>query len=855
MIKDYENKIGSTISSTEQSESKIKLGRTTKKNLDAQLSRLLSSAPSSPKLQTVTPEIQKTIDKCARRSKSCLEGSKVRCTITSERLAQLRKTVENAVKEHRIFSIKGGWPVIRKELLKRNWIEKSEHGNKQRFSNAEDVISNLPARQDWESPTTYVEKCERTVMSRMLSAHDCDLYWSMRKEPSDLQHRGNAYKLINRFSRSLFASKEGLALLLQQSYWYLEENIANINFPRCYVLGFPDHYNIFLDDFRMTACMGILKWFTERYESKKEVHSIDGTVPHSAFNFAMDRCAEYIAGQRHQDIDKEFNRVWDHEWEQFLGYFYSVVHNNEHFMDFKQDKLLNCYAQAKIRLKEMAKHWPQFELDGMRNIWIMKPGNKCRGRGIQLVKSIAEVDKMMGLKVKYVVQKYIEKPLIIYKTKFDIRQWFMVTNVQPLTIWMFRISTLSDSYLRFSGQNFSLHDFHESLHLTNHAVQCKYANGQQRDKALPDDNMWDCHSFKAYLKQLGCLDKWSQVIVPGMKQNIVCAMLASQDTMDRRPNTYEIYGADFMLTEDFTPWLLEVNCSPDLSFSTSVTSRMCPQCMEDIVKVVVDKRKDPNADTGLFELIYKQNYPRTPPYLGMNLSVRGRKVFRSRMRIAKSEGKEHRDKIICQTSRLKRNPELIKAEVLSDAVASKALPKLLSSDIYSGPVIEDLIEELHKTIYDTDSGVDFVLPATQKSNSIDVIAKKKPTSNRGDRVPKLFLSRRRTNQKHSSLSRKANGNEITSQKRMPNYRRRYFGLFRQWVSTSQDSARTRTLAKDSKWEKGTASILKNEYHSKTINKTLIRNVQCLNMYTFDLNKLLPAINSSFQLYRFARETF
>lgn len=62
----------------------------------------------------------------------------------------------------------------------------------------------------------------------MLAAHDCDLYWSMRKEASDLQHRGNAYKLINRFSRSLFASKEGLALLLQQSYWYLEDNVANV---------------------------------------------------------------------------------------------------------------------------------------------------------------------------------------------------------------------------------------------------------------------------------------------------------------------------------------------------------------------------------------------------------------------------------------------------------------------------------------------------------------------------------------------------------------------------------------------------------------------------------------------------
>lgn len=69
-----------------------------------------------------------------------------------------------------------------------------------------------------------------------------------------------------------------------------------------------------------------------------------------------------------------------------------------------------------------------------------------------------------------------------------------------------------------------------------------------------------------------------------MKESIICAMLASQDTMDRRQNTFEIYGADFMLGEDFKPWLIEINCSPDLSFSTTVTARLCPQCMEDIIK-------------------------------------------------------------------------------------------------------------------------------------------------------------------------------------------------------------------------------------------------------------------------------
>lgn len=133
--------------------------------------------------------------------------------------------------------VAGGWPVIRRELIKRNWLEKIEHAGKIKYSNLEEVTSNLPKKQEWESPQSYVEKCEKTVMSRMLQNYDVDFYWSMRKDQNDLQHRGNAFKLINRFSRSLFASKEGLALLLQQAYWYTEAGVASINFPRVYVLG------------------------------------------------------------------------------------------------------------------------------------------------------------------------------------------------------------------------------------------------------------------------------------------------------------------------------------------------------------------------------------------------------------------------------------------------------------------------------------------------------------------------------------------------------------------------------------------------------------------------------------------
>lgn len=77
---------------------------------------------------------------------------------------------------------------------------------------------------------------------------------------------------------------------------------------------------------------------------------------------------------------------------------------------------------------------------------------------------------------------------------------------------------------------------------------------------------------------------WDTKIYPGMKQCLIGAMLACQETMDKRQNSFELYGADFMLTEDFTPWLIEINSSPDLAPTTSVTARLCPQCLEDVIK-------------------------------------------------------------------------------------------------------------------------------------------------------------------------------------------------------------------------------------------------------------------------------
>lgn len=151
-------------------------------------------------------------------------------------------------------------------------------------------------------------------------------------------------------------------------------------------------------------------------------------------------------------------------------------------------------------------------------------------------------------------------------------------------------------------------------------------------------------------------DVWNELIYPGMRQGLVGSLLASQEAMDRRKNSFELYGADFMVMEDFSVWLIEINSHPDMSYTTSVTSKLCKQVMEDTIKgiiviltgnyflfiihnyiaVIVDFREDKNANTGLFELAYKQRMPSCQPYLGTALSVQGTKIQTSDKKLAAS---------------------------------------------------------------------------------------------------------------------------------------------------------------------------------------------------------------------------
>ncbi|XP_065356507.1 tubulin glycylase 3A [Calliphora vicina] len=562
---------------------------------------------------------------------------KVKCVYTilnNDQINTLRKHAQEAVKQNKIFTIRGNYNSVRHALKSRGWVEKLEMHRKSgplpsSQINICDLSQVLPKRKMGETQRQFIAKVERNIMSRYIENVLCDLLWTPHKEKADyMEQSKNPSMLINKFNRAPFTNKENLNAFLRDMTAFYEEGVADIKFPRCFNVWSPEELNEFIDHFKLTACIAFVRWLVDKYGDGgfDAVFSATGKIPYNSIDFAFKRCLEYIDNCQHNDIDVEDPaRIWEHDWDAFLHQHYQMTHEGFKILADPQKLVESVITRGSHILDNIQYYWPQYSIDGYQNLWIIKPANKCRGRGIHLSNNLKKivnvVNPSIATKSRYVVQKYMERPLIIHHTKFDIRQWFLISSIHPLMVWMYK-----ECYLRFSSQEYTLTNHHESVHLTNHAIQKKYTNNGKRDKRLPNENMWDSYSFQAYLRQIGKQEFWLERIYPGMRKAIVASVLVSQDHMERTPNTFELFGADFMICENFYPWLIEINSNPDLAASTSVTARMCPQCLEDVIKVMIDRRNDAKADVGNFELIYRQNIPPTPAYMGLNLIVKGKQI-------------------------------------------------------------------------------------------------------------------------------------------------------------------------------------------------------------------------------------
>jgi len=49
---------------------------------------------------------------------------------------------------------------------------------------------------------------------------------------------------------------------------------------------------------------------------------------------------------------------------------------------------------------------------------------------------------------------------------------------------------------------------------------------------------------------------------------------------------FEIFGLDFMINEDFKPYLIEINTNPDITTCTPVCARVIPNMVENAIRYI-----------------------------------------------------------------------------------------------------------------------------------------------------------------------------------------------------------------------------------------------------------------------------
>ncbi|XP_075406545.1 tubulin monoglycylase TTLL3 isoform X3 [Tenrec ecaudatus] len=520
------------------------------------------------------------------------------------RLRHAKIYVERAVKQKKIFMIQGHYPVIRCLLLRRGWVEKKmahhtgtilppPHNDLERpvmcDSDApedEDEDEDEESSQLFEFGGGSLLACEaldgtHALMSRMVRNETPYFIWTTRRDVLECRFLSKD-QMLNHYARAgSFTTKVGLCLNLRNLPWF-DEADADTFFPRCYRLGAEDEKGAFIEDFLLTAARNVLKLVVKsEWKSYSVQEEVEGAPQDKQYkkpqkkpmavspefvDEALGACEEHLSTLAHVDIDKSPEAplcLSPEGWTLFLQRYYQVVHEGAEL------KHLDTQVQrCEDILQQLRAVVPQIDMEGDRNIWIVKPGAKSRGRGILCMDHLEEMLKLV--------------------------------DCNPLV--------MKDG---------------NSVHLCNNSIQKHLENSCRRHPQLPPDNMWSSEKFQIHLQEMGAPEAWATIIVPGMKAAVIHALQTSQDTVQGRKASFELYGADFVFGEDFRPWLIEINASPTMAPSTAVTARLCAGVQADTLRVVIDRRQDRNCDTGAFELIYKQPAVDVPQYVGIRLLVEG----------------------------------------------------------------------------------------------------------------------------------------------------------------------------------------------------------------------------------------
>eukprot|EP01060_Flectonema_neradi_P007456 TRINITY_DN15200_c0_g1_i1.p1 TRINITY_DN15200_c0_g1~~TRINITY_DN15200_c0_g1_i1.p1 ORF type:complete len:408 (+),score=48.71 TRINITY_DN15200_c0_g1_i1:31-1254(+) len=237
------------------------------------------------------------------------------------------------------------------------------------------------------------------------------------------------------------------------------------------------------------------------------------------------------------------------------------------------------------------------------SLWIVKPANRAQGKGIFIVTKLGQITKWAkqkwlqgdsgSAKEQYIISKYIEDPLLVGGKKFDLRLYVLVTSYRPLRAYIHK-----EGFARFCTvpYNTDVGDLDNLfVHLTNVAVQ-----KQGEDYNDKHGSKWNTNNLRLYLESTLGREK-CEGLFNTIHFIVIHSLRACQSIITNDRHCFELYGYDLLVDSSLRPWLIEVNASPSLAFTTAADRVLKSTVISDTIDIVVP----PNMADG--ERLYKEH--------------------------------------------------------------------------------------------------------------------------------------------------------------------------------------------------------------------------------------------------------
>ena len=222
----------------------------------------------------------------------------------------------------------------------------------------------------------------------------------------------------------------------------------------------------------------------------------------------------------------------------------------------------------------------------LENVWILKPLAPGMAHEIRLFTSLTKMRKHVeGDAAEYLVQKYVERPMLIMGRKFDVRCWVLLTGRMDVYVY-------GEGYLRMASKRYALDVAKtkgkavNSMHNTNGEVQREsafYGKYEEGNVQYFDD-------VQAFLDWNGdappnCV---RAVIFSRMKQIALDVCLSHREWLTgAQPDNWELLELDFVVDEDMRPWFMGVAQEANLDCPTQAHELLVRRMLQDMVRVGV----------------------------------------------------------------------------------------------------------------------------------------------------------------------------------------------------------------------------------------------------------------------------